>query len=259
MTIDSFFLFDQIDGLLWVLLSLLPLIFLQRALHREIQAVFLLLTRSLEVALVIFSILFLPGVLLHELSHFLMAKLMFVRTGRFSLVPRQLEDGRLLLGYVETAPADFLRDSLIGVAPLISGGLFVYYVGRVRLNMVGLWDTFSGLNWNPVMERLGQMYSQPDFWIWFYLLVAVSSTMFPSSSDRRKWLSLLIAFSLLLGLAILAGIGPWMLENLAPYVNEFLYSLAIVFFISGAVHFMILIPTLLVRRLLSSALRLEVV
>jgi len=242
-----------------VLIALLPLLFLLRALHRELQAVFLLVTRRLEVALVIFSILFLPGVLLHELSHFVMAKILFVRTGDFSLVPRQLEDGRLLLGYVETAPTDFLRDSLIGVAPLISGGLFVIYVGRVRLNMVGLWDSFFGLDLATAMASLGVVYRQPDFWIWFYLLVAVSSTMFPSSSDRRKWLPVIIAIVLLLALGILAGIGPWMLENLAPYFNEFLNSLTIVFLISGIVHFIVLIPTLFVRRLLSSALRLEIV
>lgn len=34
------------DGLFWFLLTLLTLVFLQRILHREIQAVFLILTRN---------------------------------------------------------------------------------------------------------------------------------------------------------------------------------------------------------------------
>ena len=59
------------DGILWLLLTLGPLIFLQRALHRAIQTVFLLITRRADITVALFSLLFFPGVLLHEGSHFL--------------------------------------------------------------------------------------------------------------------------------------------------------------------------------------------
>ena len=72
------------DGFLWLLLMLGPLLILQRSLHREIQSVFLLITRRPEIAIALFSLLFFPGVLLHESSHFLMAKLLNVPTGRVS-------------------------------------------------------------------------------------------------------------------------------------------------------------------------------
>ena len=49
---------------------IVPLILLQRLLHREIQAVFLIMTRDVRLTMGIFSMLFLPGVFLHELSHF---------------------------------------------------------------------------------------------------------------------------------------------------------------------------------------------
>lgn len=110
-----------IEGLRWFLLTLLPLIFLQRALHHELQVVLVLLIRRVDIALVVFSLLFLPGVLLHEVSHFIAAKLLRVPTRGFSLVPRRLDDGRLLMGYVETAPTDFIRDALIGAAPFLAG------------------------------------------------------------------------------------------------------------------------------------------
>ncbi|HUG33182.1 MAG TPA: hypothetical protein VMJ90_00320, partial [Anaerolineales bacterium] len=61
---------------MWLVLVLVPLILLQRLLHREIQAVFLILTRNPGVTMGIFSLIFLPGVFLHELSHFLMAKIL---------------------------------------------------------------------------------------------------------------------------------------------------------------------------------------
>ena len=108
----------QLSGLVWFIFMLVPLIIVQRLLHREIQAVFLILTRDTRLTMGIFSLLFLPGVFLHELSHFVMAKILRVRTGRFSIFPQSLPDGRLQLGYVETAKSDVVRDSLIGAAPL---------------------------------------------------------------------------------------------------------------------------------------------
>ena len=86
----------------------------------------------------LFSLLFFPGVLLHELSHFLMARLLGVRTGRFSLLPSLMPDGKLRLGYVETDETDLLRDALIGTAPLITGGAAVAYLGISRLGLVPL-------------------------------------------------------------------------------------------------------------------------
>src|SRR5512140_17106 len=139
---------SQLLGFIWFIVMLVPLTVLQRLLHREIQAVFLILTRDTRLTMVIFSLLFLPGVFLHELSHFVMAKLLQVRTGRFSILPQTLPDGRLQLGYVETARADVVRHSLIGAAPLIVGTLVMAYVAIYPLQMRVLWDAFRNGQFN---------------------------------------------------------------------------------------------------------------
>jgi hypothetical protein len=248
----------QLSGLVWFLFMLVPLILLQRLLHREIQAVFLILTRDARVTMGIFAMLFLPGVFLHELSHFVMAKILRVRTGKFSIFPKSLPDGRLQLGYVETAKSDIVRDSLIGAAPLIVGTLFVAYVAVYHLQMRILWDAFrngqSDLFWLGV-RALPQV---PDFYLWFYLAFAVSSTMMPSESDRHAWLELLISIAVLFGLALLFGAGPWILSNVAPRLSTILSSVAVIFGLSVFVHILLILPAVLTHKLLARATGVDV-
>jgi hypothetical protein len=237
---------------------LVPLIVLQRLLHREIQAVFLILTRDTRVTMGIFSILFLPGVFLHELSHFVVAKILGVRTGRFSIFPKSLPDGRLQLGYVETARSDVVRDSLIGAAPLIVGTLFVAYVAIYHLQMRILWDVFRNGQFNLFWLGIRALPQVQDFYLWFYLAFAVSSTMMPSESDRHAWLELVISIGVLILIALLVGAGPWMLSNIAPRLSNFLSSVAVIFGLSAFVHILLILPTVLIHRLLARATGVDI-
>ena len=246
------------DGLLWLLATIFILVFLQRILHREIQAVFLILTRRPGLAQAIFALVFFPGVFLHELSHFLMAKLLFVPTGKFSLIPQAQANGKLRLGYVETASGGFIRDALIGAAPLVTGSLFVAYAGIYFLHLLPLWNFVRQADWNGFWLSLMAIPNAPDFWLWFYLVFTVSSTMMPSESDRHAWIPLGLLAGSLIGVAILAGAGSWMLENLARPFNSFLRGLALIFSLSGIIHVAFIIPFFLVHQLLSRLTGLEI-
>lgn len=249
---------SQISGLIWFVLMLVPLIVLQRLLHREIQAVFLILTRDARITMGIFSIIFLPGVFLHEASHFVMAKILGVPTGRFSIFPRSLPDGRLQLGYVETGKADIVRDSLIGAAPLIVGTLLVAVIAIYKLEMRVLWDVFRNGQLNLFWMGVRALPNVVDFYVWFYLVFAVSSTMMPSESDRHAWLELLISVGVLFAITLLFGAGPWMLNNLAPRLNNFLSTVALIFGLSAFVHVLLILPTALLHKLLARATGLDV-
>ena len=248
---------SNVDGLMWLLLILGPLLFVQRRLHRETQAVLLLITRHHEISLALFSLLFFPGVLLHELSHFITARVLGVRTGRFSLLPTPLPDGRLRLGFVETASVDFIRDAIIGVAPLLSGGLFVAYAGIQRLKLPLLWDSLASGN-IPFKEALAAIPTQADFWLWFYLAFTVSSMMLPSASDRRAWLPLTLVVVVLISMALLGGAGPWMMHHLAPALNQALRAIAVTFGISVFLDLALLLPMWVIRKLLNRFTGLEV-
>ena len=248
----------QLTGFFWFVLMLVPLIFLQRTLHREIQAVFLIITRSLGVTMGIFSLIFLPGVFLHELSHFVMAKILRVPTGRFSILPQPLPDGRLQLGYVETGRADVVRDSLIGAAPLIAGTLFVAYVALYQLDMRIVWDTFRNGQLNLFWMAVAALPRIPDFYPWFYLTFVVSSTMMPSQSDRHAWLELAISVGVIFAITLLIGAGPWMLSNVAPVVSNFLNSVAVIFGLSSVIHAILIVPFMFLHRVLARATGVDI-
>jgi hypothetical protein len=130
-----------------------------------------------------------------------------------------MEDGRLQLGYVETAPSGMVRGALIGLAPLIVGGVFVIYVGLGPLNLVTLWGPLVERDASSFISALAALPGGNDFWFWFYLAFTVSSMMLPSASDRQGWLPLSILVGVVFILAVAAGAGDWMLTNLAPVVG----------------------------------------
>jgi hypothetical protein len=248
----------SLDGLFWLLVMLVALLFIQRTLHREIQAVFLIATRNPGITMGAFSLIFFPGIFLHELSHLVVAKVLGVRTGNFSLMPQPLADGRVQLGYVEAAESDIFRDSLVGAAPLITGTLFVAFAAIERLHLVVMWDTLRTGQWPLFILGLQALPTIPDFWIWFYLTFAISSTMMPSESDRHAWLPLGVVAAVLFGLAVLAGAGPWMVENLATPLNDFLRGTALILLVSVIFHIALIVPLMFIHRLLSRLTGLDV-
>jgi hypothetical protein len=196
---------------------------------------------------VLFSLVFLPGVMIHELSHYLAAQLLGVRTGKFSLLPRALSNGKLQLGFVETASSDWIRDSVIGAAPLISGGIVVTWLARGMLEFDQLVAGIDSGNLAELGLELQKVMQIPDFWLWFYLLFTISSTMLPSASDRRAWIPMTGLVIVLFFIALSFGVGPWLLRNLAPALNATLRALAVVFGVSALTHLVLLFPILFLR------------
>lgn len=234
----------------WLLGITLPFILVQYLLHKEIQYLFMIITRRPNMAVGLFSLLFFPGVLMHELSHLLAAVVLRVPVKKFSLIPHTTPTGRVRLGYVQTIQADVLRDALIGTAPLITGGAVIALVSHYIL---GLPAYFTGdlRTWWQALQLLPGL---PDFWIWFYLLFTISSTMLPSDSDRHAWLPVIIVFAVILILVLLAGAGGWMQEHVLPLIASFLPAISAVIAISLLAHLLLLLPVGLLRGILGKTL-----
>jgi hypothetical protein len=162
------------------------------------------------------------------------------------------------LGFVETSQTDWIRASLIGAAPLIAGGLFVAYAANYRMDLQLLWDVLRQSQFDLFWKGVAALPKLNDFWLWFYLTFVVSSTMLPSSSDRHAWMPFTLVLFLLLGLAILVGAGPWMLERLAPPLNSMVKAVAMLFGISVIVHTVLFLPIFGFHKLLVRLTGLDV-
>lgn len=146
-----------------------------------------LLTRNREMAVVLYSLPLLPGVILHELSHVLMAFILRVRTQGFTVVPRRDVDGHVALGSVIVERVDPVRASLIGLAPFLAGSIAIWWIGQSAFGLSNLGATLLSGDGPTIGDAINQMIHQPDAWLWLYLLFAISNTMFPSASDRETW------------------------------------------------------------------------
>jgi hypothetical protein len=149
------------------------------------------------------SIIFLPGVIIHELSHLLIATILFVPVGDMEFTPRKDGDG-LKLGSVKIAQTDPLRRSLIGFAPIFMGLMIV--VGLVY---------FFGLNISFLQKNIYIFVA--SITISTYLLFAISNTMFSSKADMKGTIEIVLTL-----LIIFAGLYVLGLRFQLAYLDKIL-------------------------------------
>ncbi|GAB4533210.1 MAG: hypothetical protein Kow0063_14880 [Anaerolineae bacterium] len=194
-------------SIVWLVVIFMLMLGLRRWIEAHIQGLAYLITGDTTVALWVFFLIFLPGTLVHELSHWLVARLLGVRTGRIVIWPQSKRDGTVWLGAIQIARADPVRSSLIGLAPLISGSLLVALIGaNLQLGTIG--SALTTGRWELVWQALAHSISLPDFWLWLYLLFAIANRMLPSPADREPWKPVIIFLTLLSIFVISAGWTP---------------------------------------------------
>jgi hypothetical protein len=170
--------------------TLLPLLWANRWITRHLQELGMRWTGDSGMALTIYFVVVLPGVLLHELSHLLVAVLLGVRVRKLSLGPvrrgRNSRSSQVSLGSVQVGKVDPVRASLIGLAPLLSGSAAILLIGNLVLGVSEIATALSGQGVEGVLAGLGQVVRVADFWLWLYLIFAVSNAMLPSESDMAS-------------------------------------------------------------------------
>ena len=191
-------------GLAGLFLAELILLFLlSRSLTSAVARFFYALTGSRRATVNILAIIFLPGTIIHELAHLLVAGMMFVPVGRIEILP-QIDGDEVRLGSAEIGQTDMLRRMVIGLAPIIVG----------LLVMVGtLWLSYGNLSKEtPVWQVL----------VVLYVIFQVGNSMFSSKKDMEGAVVLIVALLIVLTAVITAiyllGFWPFFTDLNLPQV-----------------------------------------
>ncbi|MBI5878689.1 MAG: hypothetical protein HZB53_13650 [Chloroflexi bacterium] len=175
-----------LESLAWLVGITLVMLMLKRWIHRHVRGVGLLLTGSNAGSFVLFSALFFPGTVAHELSHLIAARFLDVRVHRISLLPSKQRNGVMSLGFVDVDRTDALREALIGLAPLITGTALTLLIASNNLAPVAGAATQTA-ELGELMGSIPRLLSSRDLYLWLYLIFTISNGMLPSESDRRAW------------------------------------------------------------------------
>jgi hypothetical protein len=169
----------------------------------------------------IYSFLFLPGTIIHELSHFFMAAILFVPVGQIHILPEIVED-RVHLGTVSTAQTGIFRRTLIGLAP--------FFLGTTAIIISLVYLPTLALLWQKILV--------------VYFIFEISNTMFSSQEDLSESWGLFVAITILV-LISLYGLYYFRISinfDLSPLINILLFPLGINFLAFLIVRILCLAP-----------------
>ncbi len=158
---------------IYLFVELFLLFILSTTLSKTLSQTFYILFRSEKITIYLLALLFFPGVVIHEVSHWLMAQILFVPTGKVEFMP-QLRGSELKLGSVAVAKSDPFRRALIGFAPFLVGMVII-------LTLLFLY---------PVLPMIPE--SIKPFLVG-YLVFEIGNTMFPSRKDLEGTVELVLA------------------------------------------------------------------
>lgn len=222
-----------------VLIAVLSL--MRQKLIYELSGASLLAFGSTKPGISFYTFLFLPGTIIHELSHWIVAEILQVRTGEITIFPSdddEMSQGERRLGSVATERTDPFRAFLIGLAPFISG-LGILIVLGVLLSSG--WGTMVW--WQIALIVYG--------------IVVIGNSMMISSSDRRSWPFIVIFFAVI---SILIGkYYPDFLVRHSDSINLALFPLNRVLEVTAGVNLVMIGGLYALRRVIELVTKKRIV
>ncbi len=234
--------------ILFVVVFILTLL-LQRWLHAHIQGSALALTGNRGCAVRLLYYVLLPGIALHELSHYAAAKLLFVRTNGITVGVGRTKRRQVSLGSVSVAKSDPVRESLIGVAPFVVGVGAIWLITGLGF---GLWP-HDGLTFEEMVRRVAQYAHDWTTWLDVYLIFAVSTAMIPSDSDRAPWGPVISVFGAVVVVLFVLGwmprVPPEWVNVARQLLNALTFALGIAVIVNGAIAILLWIFERMVEKI----------
>ncbi|KKP72876.1 MAG: putative membrane protein [Candidatus Roizmanbacteria bacterium GW2011_GWA2_35_19] len=200
-----------------LVLELVLIYFVSRLVLKEIFLILNKFTNRNNLIYSMVALIYLPGTLVHEISHFLAALVLMLPVKKISIFP-VFEKNEIKLGSVEYTKRDFLRGIIVGVSPVI--------FGMFTISLIFYFNIFPS---NKFFLNL----------LFSYLIFSISSNMFSSKRDLQDLFIAIPVFFIILLVFYLLGLkinlSFLVLNNngiLSAILKEVNISLGIVFLIN---------------------------
>lgn len=152
--------------------------------------------KNTSVSFYMLSLFYLPGTLVHELSHAFTSIVLFVIPHSLNVIPEVEEKDNgyaIRFGSVHHPKTDPIRGSIIGASPIIFGLGFFWFM--------------TAYNQFPAPSFFANV-------LWVYLMFVISSSMFSSKEDMKDML-------FIIPIAIFGIIAAYVFEI---SISQYLYS-----------------------------------
>lgn len=204
---------------------------LERWLHQHIFKVGWLLTKNLRTTTILYYLFFLPGVVVHEVTLWLVAGILNVRAERAVAWPETQSMAELRLNFVRLARnTSAARLAVIGISPLIIGISFIYLIAVSILDVPGFLATLQAGGADSLGIAVGRLLSTSDFFLWVYLIFAIGNTMMPDPRNLKSWRLILLVSGVAFVVLYALGIGEAILTNgLAEPLSSSMNTLSLTF------------------------------
>lgn len=204
--------------------ELISLYFISRKLINSIAALIYKFGGSEKLVVNTLAVLFLPGTIIHELAHMLVAGIMLVHVGEIDLVPKT-DAGGVRLGSVQIGKTDPFRRMIIGVAPVLVGLCIIFGV-------LYFMSPFSNIPWWQLLIAI-------------LIIFQTANTMFSSKKDMEGVTGLFVAI-VTVSILILVFLNY---TNMLPWQSVYYWLISLdfskVYTFSKLASFHLIIPIVL--------------
>lgn len=185
--------------------------------------------KSDRLIVIFISILYFPGTVIHECSHYVAALLLNLHPREMQLFP-VIEGRRVKLGHVlyEKHPDDFLRSILVGIAPFFGALITLWIIIQTRVFPGDIW-------WQTILFG--------------YLILTITANMFSSKQDLVD-VGYLIPFGLIVAFTFYLfpiQINPSFLNQLIPLISYFIQTIQSPLLFSLGIHGILVVLLFIVK------------
>jgi hypothetical protein len=221
-----------------LVLAVAVVAWLSRQLSLRIQHIVHYTTRSKGLSTGVLFLALWPGIFVHEIAHWLVARLVGLRTGKFRVWPK-IQGKQIGMGSVNVERGNALQDSLVGLAPLLLGSVLIAMFGQFIFSAEAISGALLRGAWRDGLTVFWGVLTRNDGLLWAYLLFSIANSMTPSYSDRAHFQPFLLyaGLALLIYLVLDLPLAPFTaaLNWLTPLVQTLLSGLIFVILLDGLI------------------------